>query len=68
MYGDSFYNTKVGVLVEGWTGTNSIPRKVYINAFTKPNGVISKTPEELKINSLDLNLTRDIKKHNKWIK
>ncbi|MBQ6841446.1 MAG: hypothetical protein IJO63_04965 [Bacilli bacterium] len=46
MYGDSFFNTKVGVSKSNWR-FQTIPGEVYINAFTKPNCPISKTKEEL---------------------
>lgn len=50
MYGDSFYNTKVGgYYSKNNTNTiNSMPGSVYINAFTKNNCKVSKTREELK--------------------
>jgi len=50
MYGDSFYNTKVGeyYLKNNTNTINSIPGSVYINAFTKNNCKVSKTREELK--------------------
>lgn len=48
MYGDSFYNTKVGKYYHSNDNTiNSIPGSVYINAFTKNNCSVSKSKEEL---------------------
>lgn len=44
IYGDSFYNTKVG---EDNTTYKSIPGSIYINSFLKGNSHLSKTNDEL---------------------
>lgn len=44
IYGDSFYNTKVG---EDNTTYKSIPGSIYINSFLKGNSPLSKTNDEL---------------------
>ncbi len=44
IYGDSFYNTKVG---QRDTNYKSIPCSIYINSFLKGNSPLSKTNDEL---------------------
>lgn len=52
IYGDSFYNTKVGTTSKKF---NSIPGKAYINSFIKGNELLSKTKEELDLLGLSIN-------------
>lgn len=49
IYGDSFYNTKVGM---NDTPFRSIPGSIYINSFLKGNSTLSKTEDELQDLSL----------------
>lgn len=49
IYGDSFYNTKVGM---NDTTFRSIPGSIYINSFLKGNSTLSKTEDELQDLSL----------------
>lgn len=49
IYGDSFYNTKVGM---NDTTFRSIPGSIYINSFLKGNSSLTKTEDELQDLSL----------------
>lgn len=49
IYGDSFYNTKVGM---NDTTFRSIPGSIYINSFLKGNSTLTKTEDELQDLSL----------------
>ena len=51
MYGDSFYNTKTGIIYKD-NAYQTIPGEVYINSFLKGSEPVSKTEEELR----DVNL------------
>ncbi|MBE6148526.1 MAG: hypothetical protein E7167_03420 [Firmicutes bacterium] len=46
MYGDSFYNTKVGLSRSNWK-YQTMPGEIYINAFVKGSGTLSKTESQL---------------------
>lgn len=50
MYGDSFYNTKVGeyyLPINNMYTFKSIPGSIYITSFNKGSGLISKTKDDL---------------------
>ena len=51
IYGDSFYNTKVGTKVEEDT-FQSLPGSIYINSFLKGKDKLSKTKDELALQNM----------------
>lgn len=62
VYGDSFYNTKVGVSLSNWQ-FQSIPGSIYINAFAKGNCSLSKTEKQLEESGLKIPAFGDIQRH-----
>jgi len=61
VYGDSFFNTKVGVSLSNWK-FNSIAGQIYINSFLKTSCHLSKTEEELQESALRLHPFNDLVK------
>ena len=51
IYGDSFYNTKVGTKVEEDT-FQSLSGSIYINSFLKGKDKLSKTKDELALQNM----------------
>ena len=58
IYGDSFYNTKVGIV---YSGIRSMPGDIYIKGFLKERCLISKDVEHLNNLGLNIESISDIK-------